>query len=303
MSMHKWPSIESLKHVIKYACKYTDVKALTFRPKVKLHGTNAAIQFHAGGTVVAQSRSRIITPEDDNMGFATWVSEQTWTTPGSCTVFGEWFGRGIMKGTSASAVDGRHFAAFGVYLHETEKWLCAPEAIQEVYPGLVLPWAGEPLVIDFSAPEASRTLIEQALHEVEQEDPWIKETFGVSGNGEGLVYYPFVPSGEFDPSFLFKTKGEKHKVKSTKQKVEIDPEVVASGEAFASTYVTPARFEQCLAELGIDDVEPKDMGRVLKWMLTDVQKESETDLEEAGLTWSQVQKYVAAAVRRAVLDA
>ena len=41
----------------------------------KIDGTNACVIVTADGEVLAQSRSRIITPTDDNYGFARWVKE------------------------------------------------------------------------------------------------------------------------------------------------------------------------------------------------------------------------------------
>ena len=40
---------------------------------VKLHGTNAAIVKHEDSTVTTQSRNNIITPENDNAGFANFM--------------------------------------------------------------------------------------------------------------------------------------------------------------------------------------------------------------------------------------
>lgn len=51
--------------------------------------------------VYAQSRSRVISPEDDNFGFAEWVREHAHELAiglGVGTHFGEWWGRGIQRG-------------------------------------------------------------------------------------------------------------------------------------------------------------------------------------------------------------
>ncbi len=66
----------------------------------KLDGTNSAIQFLNDGTWAAQSRKRLITPEDDNYGFAGWVSRnstQLFDLLGPGTHFGEWWGLGIQR--------------------------------------------------------------------------------------------------------------------------------------------------------------------------------------------------------------
>jgi hypothetical protein len=67
----------------------------------KIDGTNAAIGVTETGEVYAQSRSKIITPEADNFGFARWVAEndeaiRDWFGPG--LHFGEWYGSGIQRG-------------------------------------------------------------------------------------------------------------------------------------------------------------------------------------------------------------
>lgn len=50
--------------------------------------------------VTAQSRSRIITPENDNYGFAAWVkvNEETLKQLGPGYHYGEWWGQGIQRG-------------------------------------------------------------------------------------------------------------------------------------------------------------------------------------------------------------
>lgn len=65
----------------------------------KLDGTNACVVVEEDGTVSAQSRSRLITPEADNYGFAKWVAanaeELKQLGPGYH--YGEWWGNGIQR--------------------------------------------------------------------------------------------------------------------------------------------------------------------------------------------------------------
>jgi hypothetical protein len=66
----------------------------------KIDGTNAAVIVTEDGQVAAQSRKRLITPEDDNYGFARWVqdnSEYLRETLGTGYHFGEWWGQGIQR--------------------------------------------------------------------------------------------------------------------------------------------------------------------------------------------------------------
>lgn len=113
----------------------------------KIDGTNAAVQIHefhfgehvdgippnaafvlgpgddADGLpkheylVLAQSRKRVITPEDDNAGFARWVYDNAETLVkdlGPGTHFGEWWGAGIQR---RYGMDHKQFSLFN-----TAKW-------------------------------------------------------------------------------------------------------------------------------------------------------------------------------------
>lgn len=67
----------------------------------KIDGTNGAVGILEDGTVYAQSRNRIVTPDDDNAGFAAWVAANADTLRSDLGVglhFGEWWGRGIQRG-------------------------------------------------------------------------------------------------------------------------------------------------------------------------------------------------------------
>ena len=79
----------------------------------KLDGTNAQVVVFEDGTVRAGSRSRWITPEDDNFGFAAWVRhhEDELRNLGVGRHFGEWWGKGIQRGYG---LDHRRFSLFNV---------------------------------------------------------------------------------------------------------------------------------------------------------------------------------------------
>lgn len=71
----------------------------TFTITEKIDGTNACVVVLEDGEVLAQSRTRIITPEDDNFGFAAWVDDNKYELlklgPGHH--YGEWWGQGIQR--------------------------------------------------------------------------------------------------------------------------------------------------------------------------------------------------------------
>ncbi|WP_078344677.1 RNA ligase family protein [Mycobacteroides chelonae] len=67
----------------------------------KIDGTNACVIVTEDGQVGAQSRNRLITPENDNAGFARWVyenSEALAAALGPGYHYGEWWGSGIQRG-------------------------------------------------------------------------------------------------------------------------------------------------------------------------------------------------------------
>jgi hypothetical protein len=65
----------------------------------KIDGTNAQVHVTEAGEVLAGSRTRWITPQADNYGFAAWVeahrADLLALGPGSH--FGEWWGQGIQR--------------------------------------------------------------------------------------------------------------------------------------------------------------------------------------------------------------
>jgi hypothetical protein len=84
----------------------------------KIDGTNACVHVREDGTVQAGSRSRWITQEDDNYGFAAWVRDHAdeLRTLGVGRHFGEWWGSGIQRAYGFSKGE-RFFSLFN-----TAKW-------------------------------------------------------------------------------------------------------------------------------------------------------------------------------------
>lgn len=111
-----WPKIPRLENEVYHITE-------------KIDGTNAAIIVQAKTAenklptpmpilettshyIWAQSRTRLITPEDDNFGFAKWVkenAEQLIKDLGEGYHFGEWWGQGIQRGYD---LDHKQFSLF-----------------------------------------------------------------------------------------------------------------------------------------------------------------------------------------------
>jgi hypothetical protein len=79
----------------------------------KIDGTNASVFVQEDGQVFAASRTRWITPKDDNYGFAQWVEDHAdfLRALGPGHHFGEWWGRGIQRNYGLQE---RRFSLFNV---------------------------------------------------------------------------------------------------------------------------------------------------------------------------------------------
>lgn len=317
VKIQSWPSIELLYNLRRNLEASGENPKVSYQAKIKLDGTNGGVQIFSDGRVAVQSRSQIITPENDNLGFAAWVSQNidyfaSLASAENVTVFGEWCGKGIQKRTAVSMCDRKIFAVFAVQFGgesgKLAKLEIHPDKIAKFLPKhpdiFVLPFYGEPIVLDFgdrTQLESAVEILNQAVNTVETVDPWVKETFGIEGIGEGLVLFP--ESNELAErlsyaELLFKAKGEKHQAVKTKQPVQIDPEVAKSIDDFVNLVVTPARLEQGVTEVGCNQFEMAKIGAFLQWFTADVQKESAAELEAAQLTWKDVNKAVMNAAKK-----
>jgi hypothetical protein len=81
----------------------------------KIDGTNAQVLITEYGEVYAGSRTRWITPSDDNYGFAKWVegNKSEILKLGVGRHFGEWWGGGIQRGYGLKK-DDKRFSLFNV---------------------------------------------------------------------------------------------------------------------------------------------------------------------------------------------
>jgi len=113
----------------------------------KIDGTNAQILILEDGTIMAGSRTRWITPEADNFGFATWVKANAVTLAllGPGRHFGEWWGSGIQRGYGLQKGEKR-FSLFNVVrwcLHgETPQRIPTQDPRVEKYQDVLPPGVG-----------------------------------------------------------------------------------------------------------------------------------------------------------------
>lgn len=100
----------------------------------KLDGTNAQVFVTDDGRVLAASRNKWITPEQDNAGFARWVAEHESELRelGPGRHYGEWWGKGIQRGYG---LDEKRFSLFNTHLWgETRPACCG--VVPVLYRGL-----------------------------------------------------------------------------------------------------------------------------------------------------------------------
>lgn len=307
-----WPSIESLFNVRKKSvAQNANIK---YGSKVKLDGTCSSVQILPNGEILVQSRNEFITPEKDNLGFARWVQDninvfkQIKPKNSPIIIHGEWCGQGIQKRCSISKIGRKVFCVFAIQygdemdVNPNTIWQSIPEH-KDIF---VIPWYNfyEINYGNMDDLQQKVNTINDEIKTVEACDPFVKSFFNVEGLGEGLVFYP-LPTNidektptiihiEYYTDFVFKAKGEEHKVVKTKESVQINPETAASIEEFVNLVVTENRLNQIAEKFQLN---MKETGNFLGAFVTDVQKESKAELESSNLTWKDVQNLVSVTAR------
>lgn len=331
-----WTEIEGFHNIRKFSAPSAHPEILNgnpvvnYRCKVKLHGTNAAVQCLEKGEILCQSREGFITPEKDNAGFARWAltNKEKWNRvvdkgyvaglPG-IIIFGEWCGPGIQKGVAVANLPKKCFAVFAArHMDENGKFIVEPEELRDLVKGIpdvyVLDWHTRTchhgcdtrvytqVNVDWSSSSEELTKVVDSINgwvaEVEASDPWTKEVFGIEGTGEGLVFYPrsaeHLTYADF-ANLTFKAKGEKHKNIATAKPAQVDASVAASTDAFVAMVLTEARLEQGATKVSADGAltyDLKNTGKFVSWVSADVEKETQDELSASGLNFKQVQKAV-----------
>lgn len=85
----------------------------------KINGSNNAVHFDESGNMAVQSRTRFITPDNDNQHFARWAEENKESLFADLGVgihFGEWWGYKIGPGYDCKPAE-RYFSLFN-----TRRW-------------------------------------------------------------------------------------------------------------------------------------------------------------------------------------
>ena len=337
----KFPKIPGFVNVVKTFKHMHDPEnpqgALQFRPKIKLHGTNAGVRIEQDGTVVAQARNDDRT--EGHFGFAQWVKDnETYfralgdqcLTPKheGMIVYGEWAGPGVQAKVAVSQIPEKQFFVFAIriaMIQEDDRilssWITHPVNIGRVLNHVqadlpetlhIIPWHSETITITFSDHDdldKNAELMNAEVEAIDAIDPYIKAKFGIEAHGEGLVYYPITKNPTLFTSDLerlcFKVKGASHqKGNGGEKKAKVGLKVSPGAYSFADDHVHDARLAQAIEAVVPEgeQVENKHVGLIIGWVCKDIADETQLELEASGLTWKGVQGVIAARTRTAVFN-
>jgi hypothetical protein len=325
--MHiRFPSLELFSSVYERAV-YKSLTIVHYGGKPKVHGISGAFQITPQGDVVFQSKRKIldIDNDQDNMVKFNQQYSSVWSKAAQdndIVFYGEWAGPRINKGDAVQRTDKPRFYIFAVGLgvvhhpHDEDKfiseWMITdPEAIATYLPkGIdpdlvrVLPWETH-YSFNFTseetlAPELARLNADVSIFDIV--DPYFKREFGIEHPGEGLVCVRKSSnigelSGEDYARSTFKAKTAKHRVrKQGKPALPKDP-LPPTVPAFVEAYVTDARLNQAIDEICETMPHISQTGKIVAWMLTDIQKEGQKELDDMNLSFLKVKPSLGKAIQ------
>lgn len=310
MTITSMPSIGNFRNIIKELeklCGENELPILEAYATVKLHGTNASLLYNIKeDKIYPQKKTSIISIENDNFGFAKFVSENyeccydiinqikllldnNIANLENIVVFGEWAGMGIQKKVAISNLP-KTFYIFGIMLNDSKnriRWLNNDDlfTIKPQKPIFNLfHFKTYQITIDFSNIDEAKSKMNTQLIDVEDEDPVAKE-LGYSGIGEGLVYTINNFKGI---RFVWKIKGEKHC--QTDKKIKIDDSAI---NTIVKKVLPIWRLEQGVFEVFNNQlIDKKLYGNYLKWIVNDIIKEELDIIEQSGFKLEQIKKQI-----------
>ena len=299
-----FPEIQQFRNTIRTVrerAEYDGVPLPTLRfiGSVKLHGTNSSIVFPETGGFYCQSRTQVITPENDNAGFAKWVEANKdlflHLLGKGVVVYGEWCGQGIQKSVAVTQLP-KMFVPFAVrVLHESQRersyWVgtTAVDFYCNQKLKCIYDFPTWEIDIDFSKPEEYQNRLVELTQAVEAECP-VGKSFNVSGVGEGIVWWPVEVPTFNTHGLAFKVKGEKHSETKVKTLAAVDVEKLASIKELVDSILTEHRLEKrldALKEQG-GELDIKNTGAFLKVVGTDVYKEEADTITASGFSDKEV---------------
>ena len=293
---------------------------ITFNGTVKAHGTNASVAYNSEVGMWYQSKAKIITPEQDNAGFAFFAESKKEIfmtlindvatekdidlSKNTITLYGEWCGGNIQKNVAINGLD-KMFLLFGIKITPFDEEVSAywiETGGREYFPDETRIYNIEhfgtfKVDVDLNNPKMSQNNIYDLTQYVEDECP-IGKYFGISGVGEGIVWV-----AEYNGDrYRFKSKGDKHagksKVKTIKKVDDVKLQLIID----TVDKVTPVwRLEQMLEEacdfMNGGEMDRSKLGDFIRLVIKDIMKEDQHIISDAGLEPKEINKKVSEIAR------
>ena len=323
--LFKYPSIEQFRRIAYNVNTQETNMKVAFERTVKLHGSNAAIVYtlnDMGGPteIYAQSRNRILTPHNDNAGFAQWVEDNkkdlhnifqehlpdelgNWDSETHAVLYGEWCGEGIQKGVALNQLP-KMFVAFDLRIIGScdlgdpyTRWGSIDRYEDEPLPFSnhdinlynINEFGTEIVVVDFADPIKAQSDLLEAAEKVGVQCP-VGASLGATGAGEGHVYT------SLNGNYKFKVKSSAHTVSKTNFMSPEDSEKMKDTEVFVNAVVTDNRLLQgieYLSEMDLPKHADSSIGDFIKWVVADVQKEEGDLIVSNNLDVKLVNRFIA----------
>jgi len=276
---------------------------------VKLHGTHADILVHSDDSIVFQSKGVVgISSTRDNAGFATAMSQKTKSllrlrdlfvarftqlnpnTPLDLAqpvlIAGEWIGKSIQKDVAIAQLSKR-FVIVSVNING--QW-----QKDSGYGGIALP--NHDIYNISRAGVFHRTLCPENIQHTTDELQILAEdvakrcpfaaTFGLDGEGEGIVWKPAHAPHNANPNLWFKTKGGRFKPtyapRPSRQCHESAEQNRLAAAEVAKIWTSELRLEQGLDNLRERQIKInlRGLGAFLKWVQNDIAVEERRYIAE-----------------------
>lgn len=343
----KYPKVRSFRDAVETLLYMTgDLnKGIRYTRTPKIHGTNAGVVFKFDENlkivdVYAQSRNRVITPEQDNAGFAQWVEDNkeglikivdqfkvdfgNMVGPGPnydyaeyLVLYGEWCGPGVQSGAAVNQLDEKMFVIFGYgeffgdeEIAKTYNYVSPLDTCEidtEVFKNEAINvypitlFDAVDVEIDFSGDlEQVQADLLADAEKAGRECP-VAKYFGIEGPGEGYVYH--VTNQRHTP-YTFKVKAEARR--TSKTKLVSKAYKLHEYNALVDDICTDVRLRQGLEYLV--EMYPNTKlaevhtGPFIGWVIKDTLAEEGSVIEASGLDKKLVNSVLAKRAREFYFD-
>ena len=303
--------LKELEHSFHPPSKDAIFESVPLVGSVKLHGTHADILVYHDDRIVLQSKNvSNITIANDNQGFAAAMADKTnvildvrnqYLTRWKCfhpnmpldirspvLIAGEWIGTAIQKDVAVSQLS-RRFVIISVKINNS--WIQDTQ-----YPDVESPLSsiynisrGGTFNGTLYSNDIARTLseVEPFAESVAASCPFAA-SFGIHGEGEGIVWKPAPPHLNSNPALWLKTKGGRFRPTFAPAPKRLPADLQEkrdAANAVAVIWCTEERLQQgwdFLEEVGVKR-NMKELGRFLRWVQSDIMTEERAYVEENGV--------------------